>query len=393
MATTLGGGFNFTAPELVDSRFIITASNERFTFEQARTAIGLTTYASESRQYFILTDSSSYTSNAGWSTIPISDLNNTSSFTFVNLSASVMSASQVSASDFDGGTGSFYAVNLGQGWGDLSASLALIKASVGAQDLASVTALGSTTTLGITASRYVASASNNPSYALRNNVVFPENGARGGVLIWEKEQTQYGHFAEIELRYTSKVGKPGGGSDFTGSAALIFSVSPLGVTNRQVGDPNPSMTNIPVLILSGTVDEGQAIFPSLTTGSPGAGQDTDAKVATHGVVISGGSGSISGSISPFSQSTAMKFGNSGSGYTLDFNNNIAQFGDTFISGADGSGGTLKFHSAIHEFKGPNSVNQVKVDGKIVLDAVTTAEPPSAGAIMFSQSAFYLGIPI
>ena len=41
MATTLGGGFNFTSNELVDSRFIITASNERFSFEQAPMLLNL----------------------------------------------------------------------------------------------------------------------------------------------------------------------------------------------------------------------------------------------------------------------------------------------------------------------------------------------------------------
>ena len=210
MATTLGGGFNFTARELVDSRFIITASNERFGFEQARMGIGLTTYASESRQYFILTNSSSYTSNTGWSAIPISDLNNTSSFTFV--STSITTASITSAS--------IGAVDLPV-WGDLSHSLSQIKESAGSQDLQSVTGLGNVTNTKITASSLVASSSagnTKPFLSLRHHVLAPESGESAGQISFRKNTnstTNFGDFATIQLQYTRKVGL------FEGAAANL----------------------------------------------------------------------------------------------------------------------------------------------------------------------------
>lgn len=226
MATTLGGGFNFTSNELVDSRFIITASNERFSFEQARMGIGLTTYASESRKYFILTNSSSYTTNAGWSTIAISDNNNTESFTFV--STSIQSASITS--------GTFGALNLPL-WGDLSYSLSIIEEAAGGQDFDNVLATGRSSGRIPTSSAYNISSSigstngATPTLTFQNHVAFPVPGDDGGQIRWRKstnDTTNYHDFARVSLQYTRQVGLQNGQANQpTGSAALVFQVAPV----------------------------------------------------------------------------------------------------------------------------------------------------------------------
>ena len=316
MATTLGGGFKFTAKELADDRFFVTSSSDRFTFQQARMGNGLTTFASDTSQYFILVDSASYTTNAGWRGIPLSNSDSTSSFTITNITSSV-----ISASNFYGGSGSFPYIDIAD-WGDLSASLAAIEEAAGAQDLASVTALGNNTDgPAITASGFIASGTVGGFVSIQNVTPFPNEGTLGGSLIWENDESRYGDIAAIEARHTSNFTTTGN-TNFTGSAALVFTIAPYGVQNRQDGIPNASATNIPVLVLSGSSVEGQAIFPNLSTESVSPGQDADFKAVSKGVSISGGSGSRAGYISPFSESRTMNFGSESKGYTLDFNENI-----------------------------------------------------------------------
>lgn len=373
MATTLGGGFNFTANELADSRFIITASSDRFTFEQARMGIGLTTFASESTQYFILADSESYTTDAGWRAIPLSDYNNTSSFTFISLTSSIISASDFYGGDFDGGSGSFTAVEIPL-WGDLSESLASIKAAAGAQDLQSVTDLGDSTTTKITASSFVASSSTGdtlkPFLSLQHHVVAPEPGESGGQISFRKSTnatTNYGDFATILLEYTRKVGLEGGSaSQPTGSAALVFRVAPTDGGFRSVTGPY-----ITPLILSGSTTDPKAVFPSADFTVDGGGYE--ARVYSRGVVISGGSGSANpGYISPYSASNTMKFGSGSAGYTLDFNNNIIRFDNSYISGSSTGTSVLKFHSGIYEFK-HSSATTVNVYGTVSASNLQSGE--------------------
>jgi len=362
MATTLGGGFNFLAKELADSRFIITASNERFGFEQARMGIGLTTYASESRQYFILTDSSSYTSNAGWSTIPISDLNNTSSFTFV--STSITTASITSAS--------IGAVDLPL-WGDLSHSLSQIKESAGSQDLQSVTGLGNVTNTKITASSLVASSSagggtTKPFLSLRHHVLAPESGESAGQISFRKNTTSttnFGDFATIQLQYTRKVGLFGGdATQPTGSAALVFKIAPSDGGFRSSAGPY-----ITPLILSGSTTDPRAEFHSTDFTLNGSGYAS--RAPKRAVVISGGSGSTHPPyISPDYLASSMNFGSGSAGYTLDFNNNIARFGGSFISGSETGISILKFHSSVHEFK-HSSPTSVKIEGSLSASKIET----------------------
>jgi len=69
-------GFDVTVAELIDARFLITASANRFDtsyFDAGNTITGLTTFASESQEYFILSDLPNFSNESGWSKIYISD--------------------------------------------------------------------------------------------------------------------------------------------------------------------------------------------------------------------------------------------------------------------------------------------------------------------------------
>lgn len=73
MPLDLIAGWNITSPDPIDTRHIVTQSSDRFGFSFARIHTGLATFESESQQYFILSDSASYTNSQGWSKIYISD--------------------------------------------------------------------------------------------------------------------------------------------------------------------------------------------------------------------------------------------------------------------------------------------------------------------------------
>jgi hypothetical protein len=359
MATTLGGGFNITSNELVDSRFILTASNQRFSFEQARMGIGLTTYASESRKYFILTDSESYTTNAGWSSIAISDNNNTESFTFV--STSISSASITS--------GTFGAIDLPL-WGDLSYSLSIIEEAAGGQDFDNVLATGRSSGRIPTSSAYMISSSigstngAKPTFTFQDHVAAPEPGSDQGVIRWQKrntDTTSWGDFARISLQYTRKVGLQNGAANQpTGSSALIFQVAPV-----DGGIRGASTNLITPLVLSGSKTDPRAEFHSADFNINPSGYA--ARTPRQSVVISGGSGSVHPPyISPIisgASAHTMKFGSGSAGYTLDFNNNVARFNQSFISGSSTGTSVLKLHSGIHEFR-HSSATDVKIYGNI-----------------------------
>lgn len=73
MAFDLIGGWNITNKDPIDSRFVISGSGERFLTEFSRVFAGLTTYATSSFEYFILTDTASYTDSSAWSQILITN--------------------------------------------------------------------------------------------------------------------------------------------------------------------------------------------------------------------------------------------------------------------------------------------------------------------------------
>ena len=359
MATTLGGGFNITSNELVDSRFILTASSERFSFEQARMGIGLTTYASESRKYFILTDSESYTTNTGWSSIAISDYNNTESFTFI--STSISSASITS--------GTFGAIDLPL-WGDLSYSLSIIEEAAGGQDFDNVLATGRSSGRIPTSSAYNISSSvgstngAKPTLGFQDHVAAPEPGSDQGTINWRKQTnstTNFGDFARVSLQYTRKVGLQNGQANQpTGSAALVFQVAPVDGGIRGL-----STNLITPLVLSGSKTDPRAEFHSADFNLNPSGYA--ARTPRQLVVISGGSGSTHPPyISPHKSGSSthiMEFGSGSTGYRLDFNNNIARFAGSSISGSNQGISALKFHSGIHEFRHSGATN-VRVYGNI-----------------------------
>jgi hypothetical protein len=73
MPVTKGGGFNITSIEPIDNRFTINNSSDRLGFTLGRTFEGLTTYASSSQEYWILSDKDNYDNKDGWATIYISN--------------------------------------------------------------------------------------------------------------------------------------------------------------------------------------------------------------------------------------------------------------------------------------------------------------------------------
>jgi len=441
MPVTLGGGFNIISNELVDNRFIITSSGQRFTFAQARMGNGLTTYASESGQYFILVDSSSYTTDAGWRSIAISDAGNTSSFQFTNITASHISGGSfsnlvvngwISASSYiSGSSGSFGAVAIPE-WGDLSASLAFIKAAAGAQDLESVLGIGNyaesgaiMTTLTLTGSQNISPVVNRPALTLVNGTVNNSGKvySNNGLIIFDSDIANK-TLATIEaFSYTPiKNGDAAEQADAGGAFAFRATAPGDNVNFSNLGFRD-------MLFMSHSGVSASVLIPGMYTGSS-TPQNT-VKNYVEGLHFGGGSGSslsnasvLAPFIAPYSQSKRLNLHDStqiSGKIQIGIGQNQLRFGspagESVISASnDGVAGSsiLKLHSQDStEFYGGKGkfkfTNGISSSGAFTSSRVIASESletqityfynrgsetvtAALGAMIYSGSAFYLGIP-
>jgi hypothetical protein len=114
MPIQLVGGFRITSKEPIDDRLVVTGSNGRFVFDAVRVHDGLTVFTTSSKQYHILVDSSSYTTEAGWRQVFINQssgsFNLTGSLTIVsgNLAVDLNEGNYSNVVVYDTVTDKFY---------------------------------------------------------------------------------------------------------------------------------------------------------------------------------------------------------------------------------------------------------------------------------------------
>jgi len=116
MAFDLIGGWNITNKDPIDSRFVISGSGERFLTEFSRVFAGLTTYSTSSFEYFILTDTASYTNSSAWSQILITNPGTNDLTLSGSLTASydISASNEVEALFFNANSNYGYSINEGQ---------------------------------------------------------------------------------------------------------------------------------------------------------------------------------------------------------------------------------------------------------------------------------------
>ena len=121
MPLDLIAGWNITNPDPIDTRHVVTQSSDRYGFSFARIHNGLTTFESESQEYYILANSASYTNAAGWSRVYTSDPGGMglsisgSLFVGSGSEGSITASVAISASNHISGGNSFHLLRAGGG--------------------------------------------------------------------------------------------------------------------------------------------------------------------------------------------------------------------------------------------------------------------------------------
>ena len=69
MATILPSGFSITSIDPIDARFSVSNQTARLGFSAANVYEGLVVYQQDTNELYVLTDTGSYNSNAGWTLV------------------------------------------------------------------------------------------------------------------------------------------------------------------------------------------------------------------------------------------------------------------------------------------------------------------------------------